>query len=109
MTGFCMRLRQGRGCPRAQRFRAGGGRAGGQLCAGRGVGGACLSQARPPCGAAPSGRQTCSPGLFNLLPVPPLDGAQMADACAAQLAGKNTESAHNPPETIAKTGTFGVK
>ena len=47
-------------------------------------------------------------GLFNLLPVPPLDGAQMA-ACAAALwrqkRGKHTQTARND----CKTGTFGVK
>ena len=47
-------------------------------------------------------------GLFNLLPVPPLDGAQMA-ACAAALwrqkYGKCTQTAGND----CKTGTFGVK
>ena len=45
-------------------------------------------------------------GLFNLLPVPPLDGAQMA-AYAGRSGGKNTESAHNPPETIAKPAHLG--
>ena len=47
-------------------------------------------------------------GLFNLLPVPPLDGAQMA-ACAGALLrqkyGKCTQTAGND----CKTGTFGVK
>ena len=47
-------------------------------------------------------------GLFNLLPVPPLDGAQMA-ACAGALwqqkHGKYAQTAGND----CKTGTFGVK
>ena len=47
-------------------------------------------------------------GLFNLLPVPPLDGAQMA-ACIGiiwrQKYGKCTQTAGND----CKTGTFGVK
>ena len=47
-------------------------------------------------------------GMFNLLPVPPLDGAQMA-ACAGALwqqkHGKYAQTAGND----CKTGTFGVK
>ena len=47
-------------------------------------------------------------GLFNLLPVPPLDGAQMA-ACIGmiwrQKYGKYAQTAGND----CKTGTFGVK
>mgnify|MGYP003422684776 FL=1 len=47
-------------------------------------------------------------GLFNLLPIPPLDGAQMA-ACAGALwqqkHGKYAQTAGND----CKTGTFGVK
>ena len=47
-------------------------------------------------------------GLFNLLPVPPLDGAQMA-ACIGMLwrqkYGICTQTARND----CKTGTFGVK
>ena len=47
-------------------------------------------------------------GVFNLLPVPPLDGAQMA-ACIGmiwrQKYGKCTQTAGND----CKTGTFGVK
>lgn len=47
-------------------------------------------------------------GLFNLLPVPPLDGAQMAAYAGAlwrQKYGKCTQPAGND----CKTGTFGVK
>lgn len=45
-------------------------------------------------------------GLFNLLPIPPLDGAQIA-ACAGALWQQNTESMHKPPETIAKPAHLG--
>ena len=47
-------------------------------------------------------------GLFNLLPVSPLDGAQMAVCTGAlwrQKHGKYTQTAGND----CKTGTFGVK
>ena len=47
-------------------------------------------------------------GLFNLLPVPPLDGAQMiasTGAILSQKRGKHTQTARND----CKTGTFGVK
>ncbi len=47
-------------------------------------------------------------GLFNLLPIPPLDGAQMAAYAGAlwrQKYGKCTQPAGND----CKTGTFGVK
>ena len=47
-------------------------------------------------------------GLFNLVPIPPLDGAQIA-ACAGALwqqkHGKYAQTAGND----CKTGTFGVK
>ena len=47
-------------------------------------------------------------GLFNLLPVPPLDGAQMTASTGAilrQKRGKHTQTARND----CKTGPFGVK
>ena len=47
-------------------------------------------------------------GLFNLLPIPPLDGAQMVACVAAlwqQKHGKYVQTAGND----CKTGTFGVK
>ena len=47
-------------------------------------------------------------GLFNLLPVPPLDGAQMA-ACAAALWRQKHGKYAQPAGNDCKTGTFGVK
>ena len=47
-------------------------------------------------------------GLFNLLPVPPLDGAQMA-ACAAALWRQKYGKCTQPAGNDCKTGTFGVK
>ena len=47
-------------------------------------------------------------GLFNLLPIPPLDGAQMA-AYAGELWRQKYGKCTQPAGNDCKTGTFGVK
>ena len=105
MTGFCMHTAGERLSPR-QRFVRCRRRACGQLCPCLGMGGAsCADHHHPRQRVLAANLLT---GLFNLLPVPPLDGAQMAAYAGAlwrQKYGKCTQPAGND----CKTGTFGVK
>ena len=105
MTGFCMRTAGERLSPRQRLVLAAAGPAVNFLLAG--VWALRLAQAATIRGSAFWAANLLT-GLFNLLPIPPLDGAQMA-ACAAALwrqkYGKYTQPAGND----CKTGTFGVK
>lgn len=105
MTGFCMRTAGERLSPRQRLVLAAAGPAVNFLLAGVWV--LRLSQTTTIRGSAFWAANLLT-GLFNLLPIPPLDGAQIA-ACAAALwrqkCGKCTQTAGND----CKTGTFGVK
>ena len=105
MTGFCMRTAGERLSPRQRLVLAAAGPAVNFLLAG--VWALRLAQAATIRGSAFWAANLLT-GLFNLLPVPPLDGAQMA-ACAGALwqqkHGKYAQTAGND----CKTGTFGVK
>ena len=105
MTGFCMRTAGERLSPRQRLVLAAAGPAVNFALAG--VWALRLAQTATIRGSAFWAANLLT-GLFNLLPVPPLDGAQMA-ACAAALwqqkYGKCTQTAGND----CKTGTFGVK
>lgn len=90
LTGFCMRLGRAELSP-AQRFRLAAAGPAGKLCTGRGVGRAAVPQATVR-GSAFWAANLLT-GAFNLLPVPPLDGAQML-ASAAQLRAQK-KSARN--------------
>ena len=103
MTGFCMRTAGERLSPRQRFVLAVAGPAVNFALAG--VWAVRLAQAATIRGSAFWAANLLT-GLFNLLPIPPLDGAQMA-AYAGRSGGKNTESAHNPPETIAKPAHLG--
>lgn len=103
MTGFCMRTAGERLSPRQRLVLAVAGPAVNFALAG--VWAVRLAQAATIRGSAFWAANLLT-GLFNLLPIPPLDGAQMA-AYAGRSGGKNTESAHNPPETIAKPAHLG--
>ena len=105
MTGFCMRTAGEKLSPRQRLVLAAAGPAVNFALAG--VWAALLAQTATIRGSAFWAANLLT-GLFNLLPVPPLDGAQMA-ACAGALLwqkyGKCTQTAGND----CKTGTFGVK
>ena len=105
MTGFCMRTAGERLSPRLRLVLAAAGLA--VICLLAGVWVRRLLQTTTIRGSAFWAANLLT-GLFNLLPIPPLDGAQMA-ACAAALwrqkYGKYTQPAGND----CKTGTFGVK
>ena len=105
MTGFCMRTAGDRLPPRQRLVLAAAGPAANFLLAG--VWALRLSQTTTIRGSAFWAANLLT-GLFNLLPVPPLDGAQMA-ACIGmiwqQKHGKYAQTAGND----CKTGTFGVK
>lgn len=105
MTGFCMRTAGKRLFPRQRFVLAAAGPAVNFLLAG--VWAVRLAQTATIRGSAFWAANLLT-GLFNLLPIPPLDGAQMA-ACAAALwqqkHGKYAQTAGND----CKTGTFGVK
>ena len=103
MTGFCMRTAGERFSPRQRFVLAAAGPAVNFALAG--VWAVRLAQTATIRGSAFWAANLLT-GLFNLLPVPPLDGAQMA-ACAVVLWRQNTESAHKPPETIAKPAHLG--
>ena len=105
MTGFCMHTAGERLSPRQRLVLAAAGPAVNFALAG--VWALRLAQAATIRGSAFWAANLLT-GLFNLLPVPPLDGAQMA-ACAGALwqqkHGKYAQTAGND----CKTGTFGVK
>ena len=105
MTGFCMRTVGERLSPRQRLVLAAAGPAVNFVLAGVWV--LRLAQAATIRGSAFWAANLLT-GLFNLLPIPPLDGAQMV-ACAAALwqqkHGKYVQTAGND----CKTGTFGVK
>ena len=105
MTGFCMRTAGERLSPRQRLVLAAAGPAVNFVLAG--VWALRLSQTTTIRGSAFWAANLLT-GLFNLLPIPPLDGAQMA-ACAGALwqqkHGKYAQTAGND----CKTGTFGVK
>lgn len=105
MTGFCMRTVGERLSPRQRLVLAAAGPVVNFALAG--VWAVRLAQAATIRGSAFWAANLLT-GLFNLLPVPPLDGAQMA-ACIGmiwrQKYGKCTQTAGND----CKTGTFGVK
>ena len=105
MTGFCMRTAGERLSPRQRLVLAAAGPAVNFLLAG--VWALRLAQAATIRGSAFWAANLLT-GLFNLLPVPPLDGVQMA-ACIGmiwqQKHGKYAQTAGND----CKTGTFGVK
>ena len=105
MTGFCMRTAGERLSPHQRLVLAAAGPAVNLVLAR--VWAARLAQAATIRGSAFWAANLLT-GLFNLLPVPPLDGAQMA-ACIwmlwRQKYGKCTQTAGND----CKTGTFGVK
>ena len=103
MTGFCMRTAGEKLSPRRRFVLAAAGPAVNFLLAG--VWALRLSQTTTIRGSAFWAANLLT-GLFNLLPIPPLDGAQMA-ACAGRCGSKNTESMHKPPETIAKLAHLG--
>lgn len=105
MTGFCMRTAGERLSPRRRFVLAAAGPAVNFLLAG--VWALRLAQTATIRGSAFWVANLLT-GLFNLLPVPPLDGAQMAACTAAlwqQKHGKYAQTAGND----CKTGTFGVK
>ena len=105
MTGFCMRTAGEKLSPRQRLVLAAAGPAVNFLLAG--VWAVRLAQTATIRGSAFWAANLLT-GLFNLLPIPPLDGAQMA-ACAGALwqqkHGKYEQTAGND----CKTGTFGVK
>ena len=103
MTGFCMRTAGERLSP-APAVRACRRRACGQFCPCRGMGGASCASCYHPRQRVLGGKS--ADGAVHLLPIPPLDGAQMA-AYAGALWRQKSESAHNPPETIAKPAHLG--
>ena len=105
MTGFCMRTAGERLSPRQRLVLAVAGPAVNFALAG--VWAVRLAQAATIRGSAFWAANLLT-GLFNLLPIPPLDGAQMAAYAGAlwrQKYGKCTQPAGND----CKTGTFGVK
>lgn len=105
MTGFCMRTAGERLSPRQRFVLAAAGPAVNFALAG--VWALRLSQTTTIRGSAFWAANLLT-GLFNLLPIPPLDGAQMAAYAGAlwrQKYGKCTQPAGND----CKTGTFGVK
>ena len=105
MTGFCMRTVGERLSPRQRFVLAAAGPAVNFLLAG--VWAVRLAQTATIRGSAFWAANLLT-GLFNLLPVPPLDGAQMAVCAGAlwrQKRGICTQTARND----CKTGTFGVK
>ena len=105
MTGFCMRTAGERLSPRQRFVLAVAGPAVNFALAG--VWAVRLAQAATIRGSAFWAANLLT-GLFNLLPIPPLDGAQMAAYAGAlwrQKYGKCTQPAGND----CKTGTFGVK
>ena len=105
MTGFCMRTAGEKFSLRQRFVLAAAGPAVNFLLAG--VWAVRLSQTATIRGSAFWAANLLT-GLFNLLPVPPLDGAQMAVCAGAlwrQKRGICTQTARND----CKTGTFGVK
>lgn len=105
MTGFCMHTAGERLSLRQRLVLAAAGPAVNFLLAG--VWALRLAQAATIRGSAFWAANLLT-GLFNLLPVPPLDGAQMTVCAAAlwqQKHGKYAQTAGND----CKTGTFGVK
>ena len=105
MTGFCMRTAGERLSPRQRLVLAVAGPAVNFALAG--VWAVRLAQAATIRGSAFWAANLLT-GLFNLLPIPPLDGAQMAAYAGAlwqQKHGKYAQTAGND----CKTGTFGVK
>ncbi len=104
MTGFCMRTAGGEAVP-APAVRACRRRACGQFCPCRGYG-RCVLRKLLPSAAARFWAANLLTGLFNLLPIPPLDVHRWR-RMQGRSGGKNTESAHNPPETIAKPAHLG--
>ena len=105
MTGFCMRTAGERLSPRRRFILAAAGPAVNFALAG--VWALRLSQTTTIRGSAFWAANLLT-GLFNLLPVPPLDGAQMA-ACAAALWRQKHGKYAQPAGNDCKTGTFGVK
>ena len=105
MTGFCMHTAGERLSPCQRLVLAAAGPAVNFLLAG--VWALRLSQTTTIRGSAFWAANLLT-GLFNLLPIPPLDGAQMtvcAGALWQQKHGKYAQTAGND----CKTGTFGVK
>ena len=105
MTGFCLRTAGEKLSPRQRFVLAAAGPAVNFALAG--VWALRLAQAATIRGSAFWAANLLT-GLFNLLPIPPLDGAQMAVCAAAlwqQKHGKYAQTAGND----CKTGTFGVK
>lgn len=105
MTGFCMRTAGERLSPRQRLVLAVAGPAVNFLLAG--VWTLRLAQAATIRGSAFWAANLLT-GLFNLLPIPPLDGAQMA-ACAGVLWQQKHGKYAQPAGNDCKTGTFGVK
>lgn len=105
MTGFCMRT-AGKRLSLRQRFvLAAAGPAVNFLLAGAWA--LRLSQTTTIRGSAFWAANLLT-GLFNLLPVPPLDGAQMV-ACAAALWRQKRRICTQTVRNDCKTGTFRVK
>lgn len=105
MTGFCMRTAGEKLSPRQRLMLAAAGPAVNFALAG--VWAVRLSQTTTIRGSAFWAANLLT-GLFNLLPVPPLDGAQMA-ACIGMLWQQKHGKYAQPAGNDCKTGTFGVK
>ena len=105
MTGFCMHTAGERLSPRRRLVLAAAGPAVNFALAG--VWAVRLAQAATIRGSAFWAANLLT-GLFNLLPIPPLDGAQMA-ACAGALWRQKYGKCTQPAGNDCKTGTFGVK
>ena len=113
MTGFCMRTAGERLSPRQRLVLAAAGPAVNFLLAG--VWALRLAQAATIRGSAFWAANLLT-GLFNLLPIPPKSCAARGNwngffcwwrRARRRSGGKNTESTHNPPETIAKPAHLG--